>query len=63
MLRLIFVPAYFETTEALMICYKYCKPTHNAIFNFNKLVAVLDTENNAHTSRKYSNRNGRSICS
>ena len=33
-------------SEPPIICYKYKKPTRNAIFNFNKLVSDLDIHAN-----------------
>ena len=39
-----FISTYFENTETPMICYKYNKPIHNTILNFNKLVSDLDIE-------------------
>ena len=38
------IPSYFENTESPIICYKYNKPIHNTILNFNKLVSDLDIE-------------------
>ena len=38
------VSSYVENTESLIICYKYNKPTHNTILNFNKYVSDLDIE-------------------
>ena len=41
------IPAYFESTGAPMICYKYIKSIRSTIFNFNKLVSVLDIDANS----------------
>ena len=38
------IPSYFENTESPIICYKYNKPIHNTVLNFNKLVSDLDIE-------------------
>ena len=38
------IPNYFKNCEVPIICYKYNKPTRDAIFNFNKLVSDLDIE-------------------
>ena len=38
------IPDYFENKEPPIICYKYNKPIRSTIFNFNKLVANLDTD-------------------
>ena len=35
------IPSYFENTESPIICYKYNKPIHNTILNFNKLVSLI----------------------
>ena len=44
------IPSYFENSESPIICYKYNKPIHNTIFNFNKLVSDLDIETSPHDS-------------
>ena len=36
---------YFENEESPIICYKYNKPIHSTVFNYNKLVTELDIEN------------------
>ena len=38
------IPNYFKNYEVPIICYKYNKPIRGAIFNFNKLVSILDIE-------------------
>ena len=38
------LPLYFENTESPIICYKYNKPIHNTVLNFNKLVSDLEIE-------------------
>ena len=38
------IPDYFENKEPPIICYKYNKPIRSTIFNFNKLVANLDSD-------------------
>ena len=38
------MPSDFENTESPIICYKFNKPIHNTVLNFNKLVPDLDTE-------------------
>ena len=38
------IPSYLENMESPIICYKYNKPIHNTILNFNKLVSDLDIE-------------------
>ena len=48
------IPAYFENTEAPIICYKYNKSIRSTIFNFNKLVSDLDIDTNSPDSSKYS---------
>ena len=40
------IPAYFQNSEAPIICYKYNKPIRNTVFNFNKLVSDLDIHAN-----------------
>ena len=40
------IPAYFQNSEPLIICYKYNKPIRNTVFNFNKLVSDLDIHAN-----------------
>ena len=42
--------SYFENTESPIICYKYNKPIHNTILNFNKLVPDLDIETSSPNS-------------
>ena len=39
------IPTSFENKESPMICYKYNKPIHSAVFNLTKLVTELDIEN------------------
>ena len=39
------IPTYFENKEYPMICYKYYKPIHSTVYNYNKLVTELDIEN------------------
>ena len=38
------IPTYFENKESPIICYKFNKPIHNTVFNYNKLVTELDIE-------------------
>ena len=38
------IPNYFENKEPPVICYRYNKPIKSTIFNFNKLVAVLEID-------------------
>ena len=40
------IPKYFKNTEPPIICYKYNKPIRNVIFNYNKIVADLDINDN-----------------
>ena len=40
------IPTYFRNTETSIICYKYNKPGRSIIFNFNKLVSILDIQTN-----------------
>ena len=35
------MPAYFQSSEPPVVCYKYNKPIRNTVFNFNKLVSGL----------------------
>ena len=44
------IPTYFENKESFFICYKYNKPIHSTVFNYNKLVTELDIENSIHDS-------------
>ena len=39
------IPDYIENKESSIICYKYNTPIRSTIFNFNKLVADLDIDN------------------
>ena len=39
------IPTYFENKGSPIICYKYNKPIHCTVFNYNKLVTELDIEN------------------
>ena len=39
-----YIPDYFEKKEPPLICYKYNKPIRSTIFNFNKLVAILNID-------------------
>ena len=36
------IPNYSNTSETLIICYKYNKPIRSTIFNFNKIVNDID---------------------
>ena len=47
-----FIPDYFENKEPPIIFYKYNKPIRSTIFNFNKLVANLDSDTNAEITLK-----------
>ena len=38
------IPTYFQNSETPIICFKYNKPIRSIIFNFNKLVSVLDID-------------------
>ena len=40
------IPKYFKNTEPPIICYKYNKPIRNTIFNYNKIVADLNIDEN-----------------
>ena len=40
------VPRYFKNIEPPIICYKYNKPVRNMIFNYNKIVADLNINDN-----------------
>ena len=40
------IPKYFKNTEPPIICYKYNKPVRNIIFNYNKIVADLNINEN-----------------
>lgn len=40
------IPKYFKNTEPPIICYKYNKPVRNMIFNYNKIVADLNIDEN-----------------
>ena len=39
------IPTYFKNKESPIISYKYNKPIRSTVFNYNKLVTELDTEN------------------
>ena len=39
------IPTYFENKKSPIICYKYNKPIHSTLFNYNKSVTELDIEN------------------
>ena len=39
------IPTCFENKESPIICYKYNKPIHSTVLNYNKLVTELDIEN------------------
>ena len=40
------IPNYFNNSETPIICYKYNKPIRSTIFNFNKIVNVIDIDSN-----------------
>ena len=40
------IPPYLRNTETPIICYKYNKPVHSIIFNFNKLVSDIEIDTN-----------------
>lgn len=40
------IPKYFKNSEAPIICYKYNKPIRNLVFNYNKIVADLNIDDN-----------------
>ena len=40
------IPKYFKNTEPPIICYKYKKPIRGTIFNYNKIVADLNINDN-----------------
>ena len=39
------IPTCFENKESPIICYKYNKPIHSTVLNYNKLATELDIEN------------------
>ena len=40
------IPKYFKNQEPPIICYKYNKPVRNIVFNYNKIVADLNINDN-----------------
>ena len=41
------IPNYFNNSETPIICHKYNKPIRSTIFNFNKIVNVIDIDSNS----------------
>ena len=39
------IPTYFENKDSSMICYRYNKPIHSTVINFNKLLTEFDIGN------------------
>ena len=38
------IPNYFNNSETPIICYKYNNPIMSTVFNFNKIVADIDSK-------------------
>ena len=41
-------PTYFENKESPIICYKYNKPIHSTVLNYNKLETELEIVRTLH---------------